>query len=43
VVDLSQERLAAELGGLLPIEELAGLAPRTRAAVVKIAEWLEAQ
>ena len=40
-VELSQERLAAELGGVLPSEELAGLAIRMRAAVVKIAEWLE--
>lgn len=38
---LSQERLGAELGGLLPSEELAGLAPRIKAAVAKIAEWLE--
>jgi predicted nucleotidyltransferase component of viral defense system len=38
---LSQERVAAELGGVLPAEELAGLALRIRAAVVKIAEWLE--
>ena len=40
-VDLSQDRLAAELGGLLPVEELAGLAPRMKAAAVEIAEWLE--
>jgi len=41
--DLSHERLAAELGGLLPSEELAGLVPRMKAAVAKIAEWLEEQ
>jgi predicted nucleotidyltransferase component of viral defense system len=39
---LTQERLASELGGLLPSEELAGLAPRIKAASAKIAEWLEA-
>lgn len=39
--DLSQERLAAELGGILPSEEVAGLAPRIKAAIAKIAEWLE--
>ena len=39
--DLSQERLLAELGGVLPPEELAGLAPRMKAASAKIAEWLE--
>ena len=38
---LSPDRLAAELGGLLPVEELAGLAPRMKAAAVEIAEWLE--
>lgn len=38
---LSQDSLVAELGGLLPSEELAGLAPRMKAATVKIAEWLE--
>lgn len=39
--DLSKERLAAELGGVLPDEELAGLAPRMKAAAIKLAEWLE--
>lgn len=38
---LSQERLDAELGGVLPTEELAGLAPRMKAATAKIVEWLE--
>ncbi len=39
--DLSQGRLVAELGGVLPSEELAGLAPRMKAATAKIVEWLE--
>ena len=38
---LSQDRLAAELGGLLPSEELAGLATRIKAASTGLAEWLE--
>jgi len=41
VADLSQDRLVAELGGVLPREELAGLALRMKAATAKIAEWLE--
>ncbi len=41
--DLSQERLAAELGGILPSEEIAGLAPRMQAAIANIVEWLEEQ
>jgi predicted nucleotidyltransferase component of viral defense system len=38
---LSQESLYEELAGILPPEELAGLAPRIRAAITKIAEQLE--
>ncbi len=38
---LTQERLHTELGALLPAEELAGLAARIKAAVVRIAERLE--
>ena len=39
--DLSDRRVAAELGGLLPPEELAGLTPRMKAAAIQLAEWLE--
>ena len=39
----SQDQLEAELGGLLPAEETAGLALRIRATTVKLAEWLEQQ
>ena len=39
--ELTQERMVAELGGVLPNEEIAGLAPRVKAATVKTAEWLE--
>lgn len=38
---LSDDALRAELGPVLPADELAGLAPRVRAAVVRIAEQLE--
>lgn len=41
--NLSPERLTAELGGLLPHEELAGLAPRMKAACAGIVDWLEEQ
>jgi predicted nucleotidyltransferase component of viral defense system len=41
IADLSQERLVAELGGVLPSEEMAGLAPRMKAAAARLAEWLE--
>lgn len=40
-VALTQQGLASELGGVLPSEEIAGLAPRMKAAMAKIAEWLE--
>jgi hypothetical protein len=39
--DLSQEGVAVELGGVLPEEEIAGLAIRIKSAVTRIAEWLE--
>lgn len=35
------EKLTAELGGLLPDTELAGLVPRLKNAMLKLAEWLE--
>ena len=41
VGELSLKDLEAELGGLLPREELAGLAPRITAATLRLAEWLE--
>lgn len=41
--DLTEEHLREELGGLIPPGELAGLVPRTRAAAVKLAEWLETE
>jgi hypothetical protein len=40
-VELSQDRVGAELGGVLPPEELAGLATRIKGAITKIVEWLE--
>ena len=39
--DLTEKSVSAELGGLLPEEEQAGLAPRMRAAVTRLAERLE--
>jgi predicted nucleotidyltransferase component of viral defense system len=36
--NLTQESLNEELAGILPAEELAGLAPRVKAAITKIAE-----
>lgn len=40
---ISEEGLSRELAGILPAEELAGLAPRVGAALRKVAEWLDAQ
>ncbi len=39
--ELSTKALKAELGGLLPPEELSGLDLRMRSATVRLAEWLE--
>jgi len=39
--DLDEARIHAELGGLLPEVELAGLELRMRAAATRLAEWLE--
>lgn len=39
--NLTQKRLADELGGLLPNEEMAGLAPRIKAALNMLAEQIE--
>ena len=39
--NLTQKRLDDELGGLLPNEEMAGLAPRIKAALNMLAEQLE--
>jgi predicted nucleotidyltransferase component of viral defense system len=39
--NLTQKRLADELGGLLPHEEMAGLAPRIKAALNTVAEQIE--
>lgn len=38
---LTQDRVDAELGGLLPVAETAGLALRIKAATIRLAEWLE--
>lgn len=40
---ISQEGLSKELTGILPHEELTGLAPRVSAALRKIVEWLDLQ
>ncbi len=37
----SAKTLQAELGGILPPEELSGLELRMRSATVGLAEWLE--
>jgi len=38
---ISQKGLSRELAGILPKEELAGLALRVIAAIRKVAEWLD--
>jgi hypothetical protein len=38
---LTQKQLAEELGGLLPHEEIAGLAPRIKIALNTLAEQIE--